>query len=73
MIVIERDLDSNKDSCTNSDINTCMYFGLYSEGVVSGDGRDWIECACGRRLYEECAEDCEADVNGKERFFPSCL
>ena len=65
-----------KESCADSDINTdvcCMCFGLYSEGVVSGDSRDWIECACGRWLHEECAEDREVDANGKERFCPSCL
>ena len=31
----------------------CMCFGLYSEDVENGDGRDWIECVCGRWLHED--------------------
>ena len=50
-----------KESCADSDTDVCS--GLYLEGVVYGDGRDWIECA----------EDCELDANGKERVCPSCL
>ena len=36
-------------------------------------GADWIECACGRWLHEECGEECVVDAAGKERFCPTCL
>ena len=52
----------------------CVCFGLYTDDV---SGADWIECGCGRWLHEECAEECVGecvvDVNGKERFCPTCL
>ena len=41
-----------------------MCFGLYTEDVERGDGRDWIECVCGRWLHEDCAEDSLLDKDG---------
>ena len=32
-----------------------------SEDAINGTGTDWIECACGRWLHEECVEDCILD------------
>ena len=53
------------------DINTCCVCSvLYSDDRT---GKDWIKCACGRWLHEDCAEDCILDSNGKERFCPMCL
>jgi hypothetical protein len=58
-------------SDTEIDTNVCcVCFGLYTEDV---SGADWIECACGHWLHEECAEECVVDANGKERFCPACL
>ena len=59
---------------TESEINTdmcCVCCVLYSEDVNGGS--DWIECACGRWLHEDCAEDCVVGADGRERFCPSCL
>jgi hypothetical protein len=61
---------------TDSEIDTnvcCVCYVLYSEDVTNGSGAEWIECACGHWLHEECAEDCGVDENGKERFCPTCL
>lgn len=61
----------NDGAVTEIDTNVCcVCFGLYSEDV---SGVDWIECACGRWLHEECGEECVVDADGKERFCPTCL
>ena len=55
-------------SSTDSEIDfnvCCMCFGTYSEDVANGDGRNWIECTCGRWLHEDCAEDCLLNKDGK--------
>ena len=52
-------------------INTeecCACFGLYIEDI--GTGREWMECACGRWIHEECVEDIVYDANGKEKLCP---
>ena len=30
-------------------------------------GKNWVACACGRWLHEECADDCIIDSDGNER------
>ena len=63
-------------SSTDSEIDfnvCCMCFGTYSEDVANGDGRNWIECTCGRWLHEDCAEDCLLNKDGKEMFCHSCI
>ena len=61
----------NDGAVTEIDTNVCcVCFGLYSEDT---SGADWIECACGRWLHEECGEECVVDADGKERFCPTCL
>ncbi|CAI8016135.1 hypothetical protein GBAR_LOCUS9922, partial [Geodia barretti] len=57
------DPEINTDMC-------CVCSILYSEDRT---GKEWIECACGRWLHEECGEDCILDSNGRERFCPICL
>ena len=55
-------------------INTdgyCACFGLYTDGI--GTGREWLECACGRWIHEECIEDVVYNANGKEKLCPLCL
>jgi len=66
---------SLKDTLNNTiDINTCcMCFGNYEEEVLDGNGSDWINCACGRWLHLECAEDCITDRHGKEITVPTAL
>ena len=41
--------------------------------MVEGTGADWLACACGRWLHEECVDDCIRDDEGKDRIFPHCL
>ena len=43
-----------------------MYFETYENDVLEGNGAEWIDCACGRWLHLDCAEDHVVDSNGKE-------
>ena len=64
-----------KRRMTNSDIEEelcCMCFGSYSD-VLEQSGKDWIWCACGRWLHNNCAEDHRVDQSGQDRFCYSCL
>ena len=49
----------------------CACFGQYSDDI--GTGREWLECACGRWLHEDCVENIVYDTNGKEKLCPLCL
>ena len=51
----------------------CMCFESYFNDVAEQSGRDWVNCACGRWLHEECAEDHKIDSIGKDRFCHYCL
>ena len=51
----------------------CMCFGTHEDDILEGAGAEWISCACGRWLHEDCGEDCITDENGQERFCPFCL
>ena len=51
----------------------CMCFENYEDDVLDGNGADWIDCACGRWLHVECAEDCLTDCHGNQRYCPYCL
>ena len=51
----------------------CMCFGTYEEDILEGAGADWISCACGRWLHEDCAEECRIDLDGQERFCHVCV
>ena len=65
-----------KRHMTNSDIEEelcCMCFGSYSDDVLEQSGKDWIWCACGRWLHNNCAEDHRVDQSGQDRFCYSCL
>ena len=60
----------------NADIdpNTCCTcFVRYEDDIIRGAGTEWISCACGRWLHEDCAEDCVADDQGNDRTCPICL
>ncbi len=41
--------------------------------MAEGTGADWLACACGRWLHEECVDDCTKDEEGKDRICPYCL
>ena len=51
----------------------CMCFGNHEDNVLDGNGADWIDCACGRWLHVECAEDCIKDFHGNQHYCPYCL
>ena len=61
--------------CTSETIDTnvcCTCFRTYDD-VLEGTGANWIACACGRWLHEDCAEDCVQDDSGNDRFCPLCI
>ena len=58
-----------EDSINTDECYAC--FGLYTDDI--GTGREWLECACGRWIHEECIEDIVYDANGKEKLCPLCL
>ena len=38
------------------------------------EGEEWIECACGQWVHENCIEyDIVVDTHGRERLCPSCV
>ena len=44
-----------------SDLALLLCFVRYEDDIIWGAGTEWISCACGRWLHEDCAEDCVAD------------
>ena len=63
-----------KTPCLDESIDTeecCACFGQYSDDI--GTGREWLDCACGRWLHEDCVENIVYDTNGKEKLCPLCL
>ena len=61
---------------TSEEIDTnqcCVCFRTYTKDVLEGTGSEWVECACGRWLHEDCISyDIATDVNGKELLCPFC-
>ena len=56
------------------DLNECcMCFGTYEDDIMEGAGAEWISCACGRWLHEDCAENRVIDSSGCERFCHYCV
>ena len=51
----------------------CMCFGNFEDDVLDGCGADWLDCACGRWLHCDCAEDCVTDRYGKKQYCPYCI
>ena len=49
----------------------CVCFQFYQDNE---EHTDWIQCACGRWLHEDCidAEDIIHDIYGRELFCPYC-
>ena len=56
-----------------NDSECCMCFTTYEEDLRDQSDKDWVACACGRWLHEDCAEDCVVDDEGKERLCHFCL
>ena len=53
-----------------NDNKCCVCFVLYENDQ---SGKDWVACACGRWLHEDCADDCVIDSDGNERLCFICL
>ena len=47
-----------------NDSECCVCFVAYEDDT---SGMDWVECACGRWLHEDCADDFVIDEGGNER------
>ena len=49
----------------------CVCFQLY---LGEEENTDWIQCACGRWLHEDCIDidDIIHDIHGRELFYPFC-
>ena len=53
---------------TSSDSTCCECSRSYEEDVRHGTGAEWVRCACGRWLHEECIDSIDYDSSGKEKF-----
>ena len=56
---------------SQSDEDVCEYSFCYGEYFE--DGNEWLQCACGRWVHEQCLEDVTLDDQGQERFCHSVL
>ena len=68
-----RSKKSRVDDTSSGEIdpNTCCTcFVHYDQDET---GADWVSCACGRWLHEDCVVDVTIDDEGKERLCPYCL
>ena len=56
-------------------INQCaICFQNYDDDTLEETGEDWIECACGRWVRENCVDyDVVVDASGRERMCPHCI
>ena len=69
----EDDVSSSSRVATNDIENVCcVCFQLYQGDE---ENTDWIQCACGRWLHEDCidADDIVHDIQGRELFCPVCV
>ena len=67
---------STLDEVLNTSIDSnvcCICFGNYEDDVIDGYGADWIDCACGRWLHVDCADECVTDCHGNKRYCPYCV
>lgn len=60
-------------SASQSSNECCECLGTYAEDVRVGTGAEWVQCACGRWLHEECIDSVEYDENGGEKFCSFCI
>ena len=48
----------------------CVCFVTYDNDQ---SGKDWVACACGQWLHEDCTDNCITDSDGNERLSFICL
>ena len=58
------------DGDIDPNIICCTCFAHYDQDETGGD---WVSCACGRWLHEECVVNVTIDSEGKECLCPYCL
>lgn len=58
----------NSEKQDETECECCFCYGSYCQ-----DGREWVMCACGRWVHEECMEEIFLDDSGQERFCPFCI
>ena len=49
---------------TNPEVNEnecCTCFGMYDKDMEEGNGREWLNCTCGRWLHDDCVSN-EVDL-----------
>ena len=54
----KRNIEINENEC-------CVCSGTYEKDVEEGNGREWLNCTCGRWLHDDCvsgAVDLEEDA-----------
>ena len=51
----------------------CMCFVTFEEDTREQTGAEWLPCACGSWLHEDCAEDIVVDSDGNELCCPFCV
>ena len=68
---------TSRTSRSSEEINTdqcAICFRTYNDDILDGTGEDWIECACGRWIHENCVDyDIVVDASGRERMCPHCV
>ena len=63
---------SSGDATQESQDTCCECSRTYDQDVTEGTGAEWVECACGKWLHEECIQQVEYDKNGQEKLCSSC-
>ena len=51
----------------------CECLRLYAKDVRQGNGAEWVECACGHWLHEDCIDSVVCDADGKEKLCSFCV
>jgi hypothetical protein len=63
----------SSDEVINAD-QCAICFRSYDDDILEETGEDWIECACGRWVHENCVHyDIVVDTSGRERICPHCV
>ena len=63
----------NSDEVINAD-RCAICFRSYDDDILEETGEDWIECACGRWVHENCVHyDIVVDTSGREIICPHCV
>ena len=56
--------ETNENEC-------CVCFGTYEKDVEEGNGREWLNCTCGRWLHDDCVSNV-VDLEEDATICPVC-